>query len=287
MRPRLIFFDILRIFLISIIVLHHVSKYMAGNHFVEFTRYSQFLVGNPSFLNIIDLNIGALSVYFLIFVSGAVLEYTHCDLGTFNGIKKFLYRRLTRIYPAYWMTLFLTLVLIPSILIIISIPEFIVCFFGFSAFIGIWNGPFPGVIWFIGLIISLYFMFPILSKSVKIYPHITMIFCVIISIVSLIVISDYQWGGLGAIRWFPLCNLMWFCGGIYIIKNGLFPKNTHKDPALTYVAELSFYVFLIHSAVMYLLKINIVFYIISVILISAGIMCIDNIIQKKLSRPSE
>lgn len=88
-----------------------------------------------------------------------------------------------------------------------------------------------------------------------------------------------------AVRWFPLCALFEFCLGIYIIKRELYPKIVNKSKTIAWLSDLTFYVFLTHYLILYLnqpgLK-SILFYIISVFVLTCMVWALDEKIQDKI-----
>lgn len=63
-------------------------------------------------------NIGGLGVPFFFVLSGFIIFYAHYkDLGNKNKIKKYLWRRFSRIYPTYWaLIFFLTLLSVTGLM---------------------------------------------------------------------------------------------------------------------------------------------------------------------------
>jgi peptidoglycan/LPS O-acetylase OafA/YrhL len=268
-KNRLLFLDIMRIFAMSFVMLTHISK----------TLHSYYFVLIP---NIYDFGIGMFGVILFIVISGATLEYNHGSME-WKQIPRFFLKRIKRIYPIYWVSLVLGLMIKPG-LIESNFVDILFQFSGFNAFIGKWGGPINTVGWFIGLIICLYALFPLLSHLCEKNPEIFIAISFIVSISSRYYFS-VSGDKTDAVRWFPLCALFEFCLGIYIIKKRLYPKIVNNSKTIAWLSDLTFYVFLMHFLILYLnqpgLK-NLLFYIISVLVLSCMAWALDTKIQEKI-----
>jgi len=189
----------------------------------------------------------------MIFVSGAVLEYNYRGLERLSRYGQFLFRRLLRLYPVFWISLIfgiiLGILLTPAFLLQ-HIPGVLFEFTGFYVVLG--QG--PGLVnlmgWFIAAIVCLYLLYPWLSRLVSRYQ--------LAAIAGLCLVS---WGARSLVltyniipldqfwRWFPLFNAFEFCLGIYIVQKGWFPKKANTSRIIRLLADLSFYVFLFHTLV--------------------------------------
>ena len=81
---RLLFFDILRIVAVTAVVYSHIIMF-------------QGIIPRPEDLlvfNFVYYGIGIVGVYILLFVSGAVLEYSYPNLNTFDDIVNFYQSRV-------------------------------------------------------------------------------------------------------------------------------------------------------------------------------------------------
>jgi peptidoglycan/LPS O-acetylase OafA/YrhL len=242
MKDRLLFFDILRIIAIVLIVLAHLPGLVFYN--------IEFFLNNPNhYFNMIWFSAGTVGVALFLFISGAVLEYTHRNISTIKELIRFYYRRLSRIYPAYWISLLVTLIIAP-VYIETSTAGLI------SQLSGFMSSPFH-VQWFIGLIVFMYLVFPLLSKSMEKNPYITISVILFISVISTIFVNTYGAGFVGIDqqpdRSFPLCNLIEFGLGIFCIQQNLYPKNVNNSSTVRLLADMSFYIFLIHQPIRYAL----------------------------------
>jgi peptidoglycan/LPS O-acetylase OafA/YrhL len=237
---RIVFFDVLRIFFVALIVYVHnqiifipwFNNIFFSNGYLPFNIYTQSLSG--------------IAVYGLIFVSGAVLEYNYKRIEGFSEYVKFLFKRFIRLYPAFWMSLILGIILIPGILQK-NVFDLIFEFTGFFVIFGQGPGNINTMGWFIAAIFSLYILFPYLSKIVRKYQLSSLLLFIIVSYLSRYLLFTYYSPTLNLLyRWFPLCNLFEFCLGIYIVQNKFYPKNEKDHPIIRQLADLSYYVFLFH-----------------------------------------
>jgi peptidoglycan/LPS O-acetylase OafA/YrhL len=169
---RIVFFDILRIFFVSAIVYGHAQFALLP----WFNRI--FFADGYIPFNIYPIGLSGFSVYGLIFVSGAVLEYNYKGIERFSEYVKFLCKRFIRLYPAFWMSLIFSIILailiFPAVLKTTSLFDFLFEFTGFYVVLGKGPGNLNFMGWFIAAIVSLYILFPYLSKIVKKY-HLTAI----------------------------------------------------------------------------------------------------------------
>jgi peptidoglycan/LPS O-acetylase OafA/YrhL len=250
---RILFFDLLKITCIAIIVYDH-------SRFALIPWFNNLLFGDgQNFFNIYVNGITGLAVYGLIFVSGALLEYNYKKIDRLSQYRAFLSRRLSRLYPAFWMSLVLALILsicftYLSAMKMIQDNLFFIVFeyTGFYVILGHGLGFMNLMGWFIAAIVSLYLLFPWLSKIVKKYRMMAILAILLISLGSRWLfytqngmLPDYLW------RWFPLCNLFEFSLGIYLVQNKFYPENQQNHPVVHQFAELTFYVFLFHIIIIH------------------------------------
>ncbi|MBN1190099.1 MAG: acyltransferase [Dehalococcoidales bacterium] len=246
---RSVLIDIVRAIAIILILIAHIAQTI-GSPLGGFFGLRGFYF----------VSIGGVGVTLFFILSGCSLQVTYGS-QTLNYIK-FVFKRLIRIYPVYWM------VLIIGILAYLSSNHFsvetvagklhyydiVLSLGGLYAFTGKWGGLFVNTSWFIGVIVVLYLVFPLISACIKRYP--------IISLISLLAISFIsRWVLYREILslpnrptdWFPPCRVFEFGLGIYlatvISKSFLFTSglNTRTlNKALFTIAELSFPLFLVH-----------------------------------------
>lgn len=248
---RILIFDLLRIICVAIIVYVH-SQYDLIPWINKF-----FFPDGYGPLNIYSAGLQGYAVYGMIFVSGAVLEYNYRGLEQVSEYAKFIFKRFIRIYPAFWMSLILGILLFPAVLQN-NIWELLFEFTGFFVILG--KG--PGLInimgWFIAAITSLYLLFPFFSRLIRKYKLCALIgFCIIswglrvvISTTNLIPLNLFTY-------WFPLCNAFEFCLGIYIVQNKWFPSKKNIYPDIRKLADLCFYIFLFHIIIIHIFVLDV------------------------------
>jgi peptidoglycan/LPS O-acetylase OafA/YrhL len=280
-KSRLLFFDIIRIVSILAIVLFHIGWKFG----IDDAR--TWVIATP----IWGFSLASTGVLLLIFVSGAVLTCSNYSLNTVREVIAFYSLRMIRLYPAYWMSIIIAIVFSPSLLQLFVATPFLQLS-GFMELFG--NGAAVNFVgWFIGEMVILYLLFPIMSRLIKQHPYGWTAVFILISIISMNVVGSialtYAPDNIdGFIRWFPPCYLIWFALGIFIVQMGLYPKYTYKSETLFYFAELSFYVFLFHTLVdpTFMDALNMVEWrlllLSFIFLISAGAMYIDGYLQHKI-----
>jgi peptidoglycan/LPS O-acetylase OafA/YrhL len=282
-KQRILFFDVLRIAAISLVMLAHVLIY-TGNTM-------QTVIEIPG---IYRTTLGGLGVSLFLMVSGSVIAYNYRTFNTTGQVRDFILQRLARIYPAYWCSLFFAIGL--NILYYLeygdfhldglTLVDYLLSFSGFQAFFGQWGGRINEVGWFIGLIVCLYILYPVLSMAFDKNKSGTLLALFVISYLSWIVIQRYDPAGFyDMVRWMPLCNIFTFGLGIYIVKARIYPGITDHSRTIALLGDLSFYVFLIHLPLLYLLKINALLYIPAVMISSYVFLRLDVAIKTRLIAP--
>lgn len=274
-QDRLLIYDLLRILGVAFIVLAH-TLFITKN----------FLEINIAHIYVVDE--GSFGVTLMLLVSGAVLMYTYRDrtFQSLHDVVRFYLRRIGRLYPAYWMVFVLALLVAPvKIQQVSSSTDLAWQLSGFNAFIGHWGGPVLTVGWFIGVIMVFYLLFPFLKFALEKHPYLTIIAAFGIWIVSRAFFSFIAPGLFGIsdyLRWFPPCLILDFILGMVLVYCTIGTQLTYRNRALAIISELSFYVFLVHWA---LLPVGAEYpwaYPLLVMVLSAAIMACDMIIQKKL-----
>ena len=214
--------------------------------------------GLPSFYYV---SLGGLAVTIFLVLSGLVLELTRGPQPL--RYLTFMISRIGRIYPVYYLALlfgvFIYLVCsyhatgsIESPWMISLPVDLICCLTGFYAFLGAFSGPFLGTSWFIGLIMSLYLIYPFLSNWMALRPHLLLLLLLLVSVASRLILGQ----GLLPERpldWFPLCRIFEFGVGVYLgrsVPRGLWYAGAtglhQKAPWVNWISRISFPLFLIH-----------------------------------------
>lgn len=281
-RNRLIIFDLLRIAAISLVLASHLSGVVNFNGII-FGQAADTWIGNVFYANL-----GSSGVILFICISGAVLELNKKPMNTVVDYGKYMYQRLVRVYPAYWISLLFGMML----LLYVNSHNFGDLFWqfsGFNAFVNQWGGTLNGVGWYIGLIVSLYLLFPLISKAMERNPWLVLISLLIIQvIVTFWMNSSGEYLSIplktGRIsRWFPLCSLFYFGVGIFLVRKGYYPNREDKTGIVSYLGVLSFYLFLFHYPILNIAKNSgIPVYMAMAVAISIFAMIVDEKIQTRL-----
>jgi peptidoglycan/LPS O-acetylase OafA/YrhL len=255
-KERVLIFDLIRIASVAAIVLFHIFGAGAGRYwFFLFSWMGPVMTQAPLF-GVFDYRLGPLAVYVLLFVSGAVLQLTH-PARKIENYWTFMSGRFARIYPAFWIVLGISMLLAIDVVLTSKPVDILISIAGLSGAVGQWSGV-PGgfmytTFWFIGLIVVLYLMFPLISRAIESSPHVAMLMFGMVSLASMIFIARFWSAPAIDARWFPLCGLVWFALGVYTVRMGWYPKTTHSNLTIGMAAELTFYVFLVHHTLPFLI----------------------------------
>jgi peptidoglycan/LPS O-acetylase OafA/YrhL len=242
---RSVLLDIIRTLAIAIIVFYHIlvvnlKSPLANIHFGISPFYWKTW--------------GEVGVTIFLILSGIVLELNY-------GKRKlkylsFIYNRILRIYPVYYLavliTIFTACIQYGHFKYTLNLSDLFYTLTGFYAFAGKWGGPFIVTSWFIGLIMALYFLYPLISKSMKKWPHATILMLLVISAMSISTLNHFPILPKWPQNWFPLCRVFEFGLGVYIanrIKTHFWGHlNNSKTVAriFKFTSEISFPLFLIH-----------------------------------------
>jgi peptidoglycan/LPS O-acetylase OafA/YrhL len=131
---------------------------------------------------------------------------------------------------------------------------------GTYAFVGKWGGPFVGTSWFLALIMSLYVLFPPLSRLIKARPHTTIQLLLVVSVLSRLFLGQHNVLPMRPLDWFPLCRLFEFGLGMYLVRVVPVRQWTQLRwlepvaPMIAFVSEISFPLFLVHYPFMFVIK---------------------------------
>jgi peptidoglycan/LPS O-acetylase OafA/YrhL len=236
---RLAFMDGLRVIGITLVIIHHLYYNGGWTYF----RWLYFSFDYPAF----HIDLGSIGVWLFVFASGASLALGKYSFDSLKNVGKFYGNRLLRIYPIYWVAVVFSLLVTP-ITSVLTLSDYVRNLAGFQIFFITDNswGKINGTYWFIGLIISLYFLFPIVYSAIKKHPHVSLISLFLIYIAAKAITWNYFIQFTGITDWFPLCQIFEFGLGIYLVQRGLYLKSA-APRALAIAGELSFYVFLVHN----------------------------------------
>jgi len=260
-----------------------VSHFSGWSHFkFLFNQTWDSWIGHVFFWDL-----GSIGIIVFICISGAVLELNKKFITTITDYATYMARRVLRIYPAYWMSLLFVI----AIFLYSHKSNFGNIFWqfsGFSAFTLHWGGELNPAGWCIGLFVVLYLLFPFISKLMEERPGLVLAVLFVLSMlttwwINTILENNPSDIALSMARWFPLCSLFYFGMGIYIVRKGYYPEWEDTTGIISWLGELSFYVFLFQSPVRTVYMQNGIFLYLAVLgLVSFTAMMIDKKIQVKL-----
>jgi peptidoglycan/LPS O-acetylase OafA/YrhL len=278
-RERILMFDIIRITAILMVVVQHT----AGIFNLNWLTATYGPLGGISSITGLGGNLGNIGVEIFIILSGMVIEYRY-GKQIRDGLSSFTYsgfitKRITHLYPAYWLSLILAIILFPANLTI-GITEILKTFTGFWIFQTFGSG-IPGISqpinimgWFIGLMIVLYLMWPMLSCIISDYKYGFMAIILASVATRIIILMLFPYGNEW--YWFPLSRMAEFSLGIWLVQNGWYWKAVTTNKAVAYMSDLSYPVFLTHYTLLSLVSVNLGLYILAVLGVSAAILYLNN-----------
>lgn len=283
---RIVLLDLLRVIAITLLLVSHVGAVF--NHPVG----SYFGIDHFYYVTL-----GGVAVTIFLLLSGIVLELSYGEKN--YKYFEFVLSRILRIYPVYYMCLLFGIMLFimkgiitsTSLMPYDNVVEIICGITGGHAFIGAWGGPLLDTSWFIGLIMVMYLLFPLISQNKR--PHHVAVFLLMVSVSSRIILGNYQIFPMRPLDWFPLCRIFEFGFGVYlakVVKHNFWKclnKYTKAGGVLGMVGELSFPLFLIHPPLLWILKrgnnnyLSVFIFLLVSLLVSWVIVIIDKKINRK------
>jgi peptidoglycan/LPS O-acetylase OafA/YrhL len=276
-KSRLAVFDLLRVFAISLILISHIS--IMESYKLLFNQTPDSWIGHVFFWDI-----GSIGMLIFLCISGAVLELNKKPMNTTIDFVKHMFKRLVRIYPAYWMSLLFVIFLY----LYVNVHYFGDLFWqfsGFSAFVNQWGGLLNPVAWCISLFVVLYTLFPLISKAMEQRPFISLVILFILSMattywINTTIALTQTPNAFSFARWFPLCNLFYFGLGVFVVRKRIYPTWQDRTGILPWLGALSFYVFLFHLPIIGIITAGIPIYLAFTVLISIAAMILDAKIQE-------
>jgi peptidoglycan/LPS O-acetylase OafA/YrhL len=278
-QTRIVSFDVLRSLAIFLIVIGHI-----GFAHIPFST-------------------GGIGVSLFLLLSGMSIEWVYG--GRNVDPKKFYLRRILRVYPTYFMTLVMATVILGVDHLPANFTDAVLTLTGFCAFAGKWGCSLVETSWFIGLIMSLYFIYPFLSKWMTRSPYSVICILLVVSVLSTLVIRQYQLlpqsplVPQASLAWFPLCRIFEFGLGIFLVKQNWFRILMEQNNFATfgglfrYTSDISFPVFLIHYPLLSVIKfwkglagplLGLVVYFGLTVLLAHILLVLDGILQRNLKR---
>lgn len=252
---RIVLLDVMRSVAIIMLLIAHIAQAIQsplGDFF------------GPSSLYRVSL--GGLAVTLFLMISGMALGLQYQDKKI--RFPQFIIKRCLRIYPVYYMSLIIGvavyLIKIHSdmgdeVSHILNLYDVFLSLTGFYPFVGYWGGPFVATSWFIGLIMVMYALFPILLKWVKSRPHQAIMVLFLVSLLSRLLLGRYPVLGHRPLDWFPLCRVFEFGFGIYLamlIQHDslrTMVKLNLGAPFFRFISDISFPLFLIHYPLLFII----------------------------------
>lgn len=206
---RHVLLDIIRIAAVTLLLIAHIGQTL--NHPIG----SAF--GIRGFYHV---SLGGLAVTLFLVLSGLALELHNRKHITYRD---FIIKRILRIYPVYYLALIIGITLYfyeafrngQSVISTLSVPgpwDILLSLFG----AGLWGGPFLPTSWFIGLIMAMYLVYPLLSYAVRQKPYTTILLTFVVSTFARFIPGQYQLLPHRPLDWFPLCRLFEFTLGIFL-----------------------------------------------------------------------
>lgn len=270
---RLLWLDVLRIIAICLVVTGHVAQAL------------NLFWGNVIHTHFFDFSIAKIGVVIFLFVSGLGLHLSQKRRST--PLLRFYIDRLWRIYPMYWLVLLLgfTLGILRHDPFIRSWDEGLLTVSGFCAFAGRWGCQLP-MGWFIGLIISLYLIYPLLAKAIRWNATGALAIFFIVRLLSRLVVESILPGY--PLEWFPLCRIFEFGLGIYCADR-ISLRGTPSPAWLAYLSDIAFPLYLSHYSFAFLFyrlpsPINLLAYVTLILIMNAVLLTAEHQIKHVIAR---
>lgn len=269
-RKRLLFIDILKIIGIGCVLFWHLF-YDTKNLVWFLPLYGM-------------THLGGIGVILFLIASGAALTYNQYNLKGTKNVLIFYYKRLARVYPAMWLTILFIFLLMPSLFESINYLELLKELTGFYYY---FNKDIPAInssLWFIGLIVILYILYPLLFNIISKYRYYGFIAIFTISMASNIYLhNNPEFLGYNSLFYFGVIPNLWaFCLGIFMISIKLYPKFESSNGLIKGLSNLSFYIYLLQYAIIPLYNHSIFLFIIELLFASYMLMLTDNKINEHL-----
>ncbi len=209
-KERLFYLDFIRAFATFLIVLTHYNAIFIYNCNRPELRVISLFPFN--------IYIGGLGVSLFLIISGASLMYNYGMRDKFE-IKRFYIKRALNLYPAFWIAylIFFSYYVLSSGGYPFAYPKwkYIFSFLGLDGFLTSYHVVTPYLVgeWFLGFIIILYLIFPLLMKGVNNFPILTAFIGVGLYVGSSILFKGKSW-----LPVFPLVRIPEILFGMYFVK---------------------------------------------------------------------
>ncbi|MEG1981008.1 MAG: acyltransferase [Clostridia bacterium] len=256
-KERLFYLDFIRAFATIIIILTHFN--------------ACFMNGSPELLskaiistNFFNIYIGSFGVSLFLIISGASLMYVYQDKC---NVKTFYKKRFLNIYPMFWIayTIAFLLRFIAEKGIWIDIPKYRIIFtaLGFGEYLNTFSIATFSIIgeWFIGLIILIYIVFPILLFLINKFPKSLAVGAIVVFIATYFLLPDSipknvilsiripeVLIGMYFVKYVKKINLPTALVGVAVLALNTFLKPTFNDSIQTIYVGLASFVVLVYIA---------------------------------------
>ncbi len=279
-KPRLLVIDVVKIVGIVLIVLQH-----------EWTTHMLPLLDQVYFTfkvwGVWQFEFGTIGVFLFLFASGLSLTYSHPQFSGWGDLKSFYGKRLLRIYPAYWVGIGFFVFMLPWALNqAFDWVDVVKIVSGFQAFGALsaadHYGKLNGTLWFVGLIVFMYLLFPLLLYVIRKHPHVSIVGLFVISFVSRYYLNNYSVFFLPS-NWFPLCSVFEFGLGIYLVVVGWVPKMA-SNWLTRYLGNICFFIFLVNSPLLRVFQDQQVLFAVLLVVVSTVFWKFDELLQIGIRR---
>jgi peptidoglycan/LPS O-acetylase OafA/YrhL len=282
MKQRYWLIDFLRVFAISLVIFQHIIARM----YVDWPWIQPFNL-NYNVGGVFLLEWGAIGVSIFFFVSGCSLALSQRDKKM--GVWVFYGNRMLRIYPVFWVACLFGLATMPERSALFTPVSYVANFLGFTAFgahnFDEWAGFINGAYWFIGVLVVLYLLFPLLLWAIKKHPHISIVSLLGVSVASRFLMAYVFTEFYRGIDWFPLCQVFTFGLGIYLVTVNKLPKMETHSRSLMWLGPLSFFAYLVHAPLLPLIEFNnVVAFAVSLAVFTLGLYLLDCWMKKRIRR---
>jgi peptidoglycan/LPS O-acetylase OafA/YrhL len=278
---------------------HHTQNRILSFDVLRSLAILLIVIGHIGFAHI-PFSTGRIGVSLFLILSGMTMECVYG--GRTIDPKKFYVRRILRIYPTYFLSLIMATVILGVDYLPGNFTDAILTVTGFCAFAGKWGCSLIETSWFIGLIMSLYAIYPYLSRLMRRSPYSVICILFVISVLSTLVIREYQLFPRlplvpeAPLAWFPLCRIFEFGLGIFLVNQHWVGIPMDKsnlsifDSVFRYTSEISFPVFLIHYPLLSVIKfwrglggtlVGLAVYFVLTLLLGHILLVLDTVIQRK------
>jgi peptidoglycan/LPS O-acetylase OafA/YrhL len=254
---------------------------------------------------LIHVSLGGIGVTMFLIISGAVLESKYGRRPI--DYLRFMAKRWMRVYPVYYLSLLVggSIYLVRSLSAAggltaghskLGIDDLLLSATGGYAFVGRWGGPFLETSWFIALIMTMYLLFPVLSRQIEKRPLAMIGGLFLVSLVARVLVSDHAFPLSRALDWFPLCRVFEFSLGICLaLALQRLPRRRRPSVSLLagpirFLSNLSFPLFLVHHPLLFVIDllagngvgrlVAVAVFILTSVILSWVLMQIDNLVPR-------